>query len=94
AQGDSWQPWVEAGGFTTPNKSVDASSYQDPVAQKAAQQLTEAEPVRFDADDLMPAEVQQAFFGGIIDYVQNPDQLDEILQEIESTAADAYGAQQ
>ncbi|HSK47087.1 MAG TPA: ABC transporter substrate-binding protein, partial [Coriobacteriia bacterium] len=46
AQGDSWQPWVEAGGFTTPNKSVDASSYQDPVAQKAAQQLTEAEPVR------------------------------------------------
>lgn len=94
AQGDSWQPWVEAGGFTTPNRSVDASSYPDPLAQKVGQQLIEADPVRFDADDLMPSEVQQAFWNGILDYVQNPDQLDEILSNIESTAEDAYANQQ
>jgi alpha-glucoside transport system substrate-binding protein len=93
SKGASWQPWVEAGGFTTPNKSVDASSYPDPLAQRAAAQLTEANPVRFDADDLMPAEVQQAFWGGILEYVQNPDQLDQILEDVEATAADAYGAQ-
>lgn len=94
ATGDAWMPWVEAGGYTTPNKSVDVSSYPDPLSQKVAQQLTEADPVRFDADDLMPAEVQQAFWKGILDYVQNPDQLDSILADIESTAKDAYANQQ
>lgn len=93
AQGGSWRPWVEAGGFTTPNKSVALESYPDPLAQKAARQLTEADPVRFDADDLMPAEVQQAFWRGILEYVQDPDQLDTILADIESTADDAYGNQ-
>lgn len=94
ATGDAWMPWVEAGGYTTPNKSVDINSYPDPLAQKAAQQLTEANPVRFDADDMMPPEVQQAEWKGILEYIQSPDKLDSILKDIEATAKDAYANKQ
>lgn len=92
AKGASWQSWIDAGGFISPSQSIDASSYPDPLSQKVAQQVIEADPVRFDADDLMPAEVQQAFWRGILEYVQNPGQIDRILQDIESTAAEAYEA--
>jgi alpha-glucoside transport system substrate-binding protein len=52
--------------------------------------LTEATSVRFDASDLMPEAVNNAFWSGILDYVSNPDNLDSILENIESTAQDAY----
>jgi alpha-glucoside transport system substrate-binding protein len=89
ADGASWEPWAQAGGFSTPNKALDASAYPDPLAAKAAAQLTDSEIFRFDADDLMPAELQTAYFQGILDYVQHPDDLDAILARIEEVAAQA-----
>ena len=93
AKGESWQSWAEAGGFTTANRSLDASSYPDPIAAKAAEQLTEGELIRYDADDMMPTEVQNAFWKGILDYTQNPSNLDRILADIENVAKDAYGTE-
>jgi alpha-glucoside transport system substrate-binding protein len=90
ADGKNWQSWAERGGFTTPNKSLDTSAYPNEVIAKTAEQLTESKTFRFDADDLMPAEVQQAFWKGILDYIQNPGDLDSILQGIEDVAAGAY----
>lgn len=90
ADGGNWESWAGAGGFATPNEGLDAGVYPDELARKAAEQLTESETFRFDADDLMPAEVQNAYFSGILEYLQNPDDLDAILERIESVAATAY----
>lgn len=90
ADGGNWESWAQAGGFATPNTGLDASVYPDELARKAAEQLTDSETFRFDADDLMPAEVQNAYFAGILEYLQNPDDLDAILANIESVAAGAY----
>lgn len=38
----------------------------------------------------MPAEVQNAFWEGLLEYIQNPNQLDQILQNIENVAEEAY----
>ncbi|HVU67712.1 MAG TPA: extracellular solute-binding protein [Ktedonobacteraceae bacterium] len=82
--------WVKRGGFTSPNKSVDLASYPDAVAKASAQQLTQATIFRFGADDLMPQAVENAFWKATLQYVQSPDQLDSILQSMESTAAQSY----
>lgn len=90
ADGGNWESWAESGGFATPNEGLDVGVYPDELARKAAEQLTQSETFRFDADDLMPAEVQNAYFSGILEYLQNPDDLDAILERIESVAATAY----
>jgi alpha-glucoside transport system substrate-binding protein len=84
---EAQQIWVERGGFTSTNNQVDLNSYPDPLAAKAAQQLTDAQIFRFDADDIWGGELQAAFWKGILDYLTDPSRLDSILQEIESVAA-------
>jgi alpha-glucoside transport system substrate-binding protein len=45
--------------------------------------------VRFDGSDLMPEEVQRAFWKGTMEYIAGAD-LRTVLQDIESIAAQAY----
>jgi alpha-glucoside transport system substrate-binding protein len=82
--------WAGRGGFISANREVDPSVYPNQINQQVGQMLTEATSVRFDASDLMPEAVNNAFWSGILDYVSNPDNLDSILENIESTAQDAY----
>ena len=92
AGAQSQQIWVERGGFTAVNSQVSLDAYPDVLAAQAAAQLTTASIYRFDADDSMPAEVQAAFWKGVLDYLQNPDNLDAILAQIEAVANEAYTA--
>ncbi len=39
----------------------------------------------------MPAQMSRAFFGAILDYVQNPANLDQILADLDDVQAEAYG---
>jgi alpha-glucoside transport system substrate-binding protein len=82
--------WAERGGFLSANRTVDPEVYPDQLTQQIAEMLAEAPAVRFDASDLMPEAVNNAFWSGILDFVSNPGQLDTILQNIESTAQGAY----
>lgn len=91
ASADAQEIWAERGGFISPNKNVDAGVYPNPLLGQAAELLTTADTVRFDASDLMPSAVNDAFWGGILEYVENPEDLDQILENIEATAQDAYG---
>jgi alpha-glucoside transport system substrate-binding protein len=84
------QIWIKAGGFTSVNKQVDLSTYPDAVAKAAAQQLVNAPIFRFGADDLMPSQVEDAFWKAMTDYIANPGQLDSILSTVESTAQQSY----
>ncbi|HEX9412141.1 MAG TPA: hypothetical protein VF916_01430, partial [Ktedonobacterales bacterium] len=84
------QIWIKAGGFTSVNKQVDLSTYPDAVAKAAAQQLVNAPIFRFGADDLMPSQVEDAFWKAMLNYIANPGQLDSILSTVESTAQQSY----
>jgi hypothetical protein len=33
----------------------------------------------------------RAFFGAILDYIQNPDNLDQILADLDEVQVEAYG---
>jgi alpha-glucoside transport system substrate-binding protein len=90
ADGSNWEPWAEQGGFTSPSGALDTGVYPDDIVSRTGEQLTETEIFRFDADDNMPAEVQQEFFNGVMNYAENRDNLDNILQQIEEVAAGAY----
>jgi alpha-glucoside transport system substrate-binding protein len=82
--------WVRRGGALSPNRRVGLSEYPDPLSRRAAEILTTAEVARFDASDLMPEAVNAAFWRGTLDYVQNPQRLDGILQNLERIAREAY----
>lgn len=82
--------WVQRGGALSPNKRVPAEAYPDPLAQQAGQILTSAEIVRFDASDLMPEAMNNAFWSAILEYVQNPGDLDRILTNLDQVQQDAY----
>jgi alpha-glucoside transport system substrate-binding protein len=90
AEGSNWEPWAEAGGYTSPSTALDTGVYPDDIVSRTAEQLTETEIFRFDADDSMPAEVQQSFWQGVMNYAENQNNLDSILQQIEDVAAGAY----
>jgi alpha-glucoside transport system substrate-binding protein len=90
ATADAQTIWVKRGGFTAVNKNVPVSDYPDPVAQASVQMLTGAPIVKYGAGDLMPSQVQAAFWKGMLTYIQDQGQLDSVLSTIESTAATAY----
>jgi len=87
---DAQEIWMKRGGFLSPNKTANLDLYPDALMRQAAEILTTADVVRFDASDLMPASVNEAFWGGTLDYIQDPGNLDAVLQRIESVAAEAY----
>jgi alpha-glucoside transport system substrate-binding protein len=90
AMAETWESWVKRGGYTSPSRSIRPETYPDPLAAKMATLLTTSPIFRFDADDLMPAEVQKIFWKGIMDYLRNPEKLDSLLLEMEEVAKEAY----
>lgn len=82
--------WVKRGGSISPNQRVSPDAYPDPVSKQLAQTLLNARNVRFDASDLMPEAMNAAFWRGILDFVQNPGNLDSILSRLDQVQADAY----
>jgi alpha-glucoside transport system substrate-binding protein len=82
--------WAERGGFTSVNTAVDLSAYPNDLLRQSAQKLLNASLFRFGAGDLMPAEVQTTWWSGILEYLENRDNLDSILQNIENIALTAY----
>lgn len=82
--------WASRGGAISPNRGVPGECYPDPLAQRSADLLTSAEIVRFDASDLMPEAMNNAFWQAILNFVENPGNLDSILENLQEVQADAY----
>jgi len=89
------QIWAERGGFSSPNRQLDAGVYPDAIQQATAGAIGEAEVFRFDLSDVQPSAfggtVGQGLFKLFQDFVQNPDDVDGIAQQMEDAAAKAYG---
>ncbi len=82
--GESARWWVEGGREVSPHKDADLVWYQD-LNRGMARMVMDADVVRFDASDLMPAEVGAgSFWAGIVDYV-NGVALDTVLANIDAT---------
>lgn len=90
ASAEAQEIWVERGGFTSVNNNVDLDAYPDELARQSAEMLATATVFRYGAGDIMPSAVQTAWWTGVLEYLQNPNQLDSILQNIENQAVAAY----
>lgn len=79
------QIWAGLGGFLTPHKQVPLSVYPDELTRQQAAILTNADVVRFDASDLMPASVGTGtFWSGAVSYVAGDD-VGTVLSDIEAS---------
>ena len=81
---------VQASSRISPNVNVGPDCYVNDILADASVVLTEAlanDTGRFDASDLMPAEVGSGtFWTGMMDYVSNgPDSLQGVLDDIEAS---------
>jgi alpha-glucoside transport system substrate-binding protein len=81
------QPWIEAGGFVSPNQSVPLDWYGTYPNDALASILADASTFRFDASDTMPAEVGSGtFWGGMIDWVAaNGEGTEAIFSDIDGS---------
>ncbi|HUH15097.1 MAG TPA: extracellular solute-binding protein [Gaiellaceae bacterium] len=95
ASADAAEIWAGRGGFASLNKDLDTSVYPDEITQTTAGALSEADVFRFDLSDLQPAAfggtVGQGMFKLFQDFLQNPDDVDGIAQQLEDAAAAAFG---
>ncbi len=82
--------WTSGTGALSADRNLSLVFYPDVLSKQAAKILQKAEIVVFDASDMMPGEMNNAFWSAIMDYVQNPDRLDSILRNLERTRQQAY----
>jgi ABC-type glycerol-3-phosphate transport system substrate-binding protein len=87
--------WAKRGGFSSPNKNLDPDVYPDEITRATAGALGEAEVFRFDMSDLQPSAFGgtpgQGLFKAFTDFVANPDDVDQITQQMEDEANKAFG---
>lgn len=88
---EAQQIWVDRGGAISGNLEV--TEYPDDVSGRLAEQLGTAETFRFDASDLMPEAMNNAFWAAILQYIQTPGDLDTILMGLDTTQESAYAPQ-
>lgn len=82
---DSARNWAKAGGALFPHQDQDFEDYGEPIERELAKILVNAEVFRFDASDLMPAEVGAGtFWTGMTDLVSGVP-IDDVLQSIEDS---------
>jgi alpha-glucoside transport system substrate-binding protein len=77
-------PAIEGSSAFTVNKDVDPGVYGDKVSQGVARILNSDGTLCFDAADLMPGNLRNAFYGAVLDYLSNPERLEQLLTGLES----------
>ena len=83
--------WAKiGGGYLAANKFVSPSVYPDDASRKSAEAFVNAQTFRYDAGDLMPTAMGRAFFSAMVEFAQNPGNLDSILTNLDTVQADAY----
>jgi alpha-glucoside transport system substrate-binding protein len=77
--------WIWAntirGAFSV-NRHADLNQYHDPVSRRIATVLA-TKPLCLDASDVMPAPVRTAFSRAVLEYLNNPHRLPDLLAKLE-----------
>jgi len=78
--------WAAAGGWLSPHTTFDNSAYRDPTTREIAALAQDADVFRFDASDLMPAEVGAGtFWDEMVAWTSGQKSLDQALADIEES---------
>lgn len=78
--------WAQAGGWLSPHATFDTNNYPNETLKKIAELAGNADVFRFDASDLMPAEVGTGtFWTGMVDFTTGAKNTDEVTQDIEDS---------
>jgi alpha-glucoside transport system substrate-binding protein len=89
------EAWASRG-IGTPNRNLDDSVFPDELSRTTAGAVGDAEILRFDLSDLQPSAfggtVGQGLFKLFQDFLNNPDDVDGIAQQMEDAAAEAFGS--
>jgi alpha-glucoside transport system substrate-binding protein len=82
--------WVKAGGALSANKN--AKSYPDDISKRSAELLASAKNFVFDASDLMPKAMNDAFWTAMLKVTKDPSSLDSVLADLDKTQTTAYAS--
>ena len=75
-------PHIGGGAFSV-NKKVNQGAYPDVISKKIAATLTNAKTLCYSASDTMPTDMRDAFYRAVLEYLSDPNQLDQILDELD-----------
>ena len=89
---DAQAIWVKRGGKLSANKQTPISDYPDKISQEIAQLLVDTKIGRYDATDLMPADMRSAAWKALLDFVSNQGKLDTLLTNLDKVQKTAYAA--
>ncbi len=85
------QSFLAAGtGALATNRNLSLVFYPDALTKRAAEILNKSEIVVFDASDMMPSEMNAAFWKGCVDFVASPSSIDSILENLDKVRLAAY----
>jgi alpha-glucoside transport system substrate-binding protein len=86
------QAWLGTGSFSA-DKQVPRSAYPDGAHRAISAILTGDDPLSFDASDLMPDPLGNAFYQAVLAYAANPASLDASLAQLDQERGkdDAHG---
>ena len=82
--------WVKRGGKLSPNKTFDLANYPDDTTRQVATVMTSAKIFAFDAGDLMPTPMRDAYWSAVLKFVADQSKLDTILASLDTVQATAY----
>ncbi|GAA4552503.1 ABC transporter substrate-binding protein [Amycolatopsis samaneae] len=77
-------PGIPGGSTFSASRTVDPGVYGDAVSRKVAATLTSDPQQCFDASDLMPATMTGAFYRAVLEYLNDPGQLETLLSRLEN----------
>jgi alpha-glucoside transport system substrate-binding protein len=83
--------WVKRGGKIAVNNKVAVSDYPDVISKKIATVLTtQTKLLKYDAGDLMPSDMKNAYWSAILDFIRDQTKLDSILANLDKVQSTAY----
>lgn len=82
--------WAGTGAIVSPNPQTDQSVYTE-LAAAESEQVLNAEAFVFDGSDLLPGDLAEQWGTALQGVIENPDQIDALLEEFESSAAAEFG---
>jgi alpha-glucoside transport system substrate-binding protein len=89
--------WAKRGGYSSANKNVEDSAYDDPLLRQTATAIADADTFRYDLSDLQPAAfgatVGRGLWKQFQDFMRNPDDVNGITQQMEQSASRAFKEQ-
>ncbi|SIR54252.1 extracellular solute-binding protein [Micromonospora avicenniae] len=98
----AFRPWLRAGGYLSPDVTVEPDGYADPLRQRLAREMRTAGTVRFDLSDRLPGPftgsdgvgiwpIMQDFFADVTDGVPAAEAIRRTTKQLAAAARDAGG---